>query len=224
MNRTCVVAGAMLALAVAIGLRISSGAQPNTAELEIKLPRPGYIGTPADLPAHIERPVKGKVRTSWSAPKGTTLLSLKKPVTSSDKDPISGQIDCITDGDKEAGVGSLVELAPGLQWVQIDLERSHALTGILIWHRHDKAVVYKDVVVQVSEDADFITAVTTIFNNDHDNSAGLGIGKDREYLETHEGKLIIVPSIKARFVRVYGKGSLEDDMTHFTEVEVFGVP
>ena len=226
MRRTYALAGAVIALVVAVGLflRSSTLAGPTTAELEVKLPRPGYVGTPKDLPAHIERPVEGKVRKTWTAPKGTVLLSLKKPVTSSDKDPIAGQIDCVTDGDKEATVGSWVELTPGLQWVQIDLGQSHALSGILLWHKHDMPSVYKDVVVQVSDDADFINGVTTVFNNDADNSAGLGIGKDREYLESHEGKLVMVPLVKARYVRVYGKGSLEDDMTHFTEVEVFGVP
>jgi hypothetical protein len=225
MRRTLVLASAVIALVVAVGLflRSSSLAEPATAEVEIKLPRPGYVGTPKDLPKHIERPAEGKVRKSWVAPRGTALLSLKKPVTSSEKDPLVGQLDCITDGDKEAGAGSYVELGTGLQWVQIDLGASHALTGVLIWHKHDQPSVYKDVVVQVSDDVDFINGVTTVFNNDADNSAGLGIGRDREYLESHEGKLVVVPSAGARYVRVYGKGSLDDETTHFTEVEVFGV-
>lgn len=49
---------------------------------------------------------------------------------------------------------------------------------------------YVDVVVQVSDDPAFKTAVKTIFNNDTDDSLGLGAGQDLSYVETYEGKLI----------------------------------
>ena len=86
-------------------------------------------------------------------------------------------------------------------------------------------VVFHDVVVQVSNDPDFIEGVTTLFNNDQDNSAGLGIGKDREYFETSEGKLIDAKGVKARYVRLYSRGSTYNDpLNRYTEVEVFGLP
>jgi hypothetical protein len=40
-------------------------------------------------------------------------LALNKPVTSSDKDPIIGKLDQVTDGDKEGSDGSWVELGAG---------------------------------------------------------------------------------------------------------------
>ena len=86
------------------------------------------------------------------------------------------------------------------------------------------ARVYHDVVVQVADDADFLENVRTLLNNDHDNSAGLGVGNDKEYWETFEGKLIEAKGAVARYVRLYSKGSTGDDMNHYTEVEVFGVP
>jgi hypothetical protein len=193
--------------------------------VEIKLPKPAYAGTPKNLPANmpnLEKPT-GKPREPWKAPKGTTLLSNKKPVTSSDKEPIIGQLDMITDGDKEGADGSWVELGPGLQWVQIDLKQSAAINGIILWHHHGDPRVYKDVIVQVSDDGDFINDVKTVYNNDHDNSAGLGIGKDKEYFENYEGRLIKVDAVKGRYVRCYSKGSTSDDQNHYTEVEVYGI-
>ena len=74
--------------------------------------------------------------------------------------------------------------------MQIDLGASRALYAILAWHYHSQARVYRDVIVQVSDDANFKTGVTTVFNNDHDNSSKLGAGQEKEYIEVAEGKLI----------------------------------
>ncbi len=83
--------------------------------------------------------------------------------------------------------------------------------------------VYRDVIVQVSDDPDFLTA-HTVFNNDYDNSSGLGIGFDMGYVETSEGKLIDCKGVEARYVRLFTNGNHIDDKNHFTEVEVFGGP
>ena len=82
----------------------------------------------------------------------------------------------------------------------------------------------EDVVVQVADDPDFIDNVKTLFNNDGDNSSGLGIGKDKAYWETNEGKLIDAKGVVARYVRLYSKGNTADDQNHYTEVEVYGLP
>jgi hypothetical protein len=102
----------------------------------------------------------------------------------------------------------------------------HEVYCIVVWHYHKQARVYFDVVVQVADDADFITNVKTIFNNDIDNSAGLGVGKDMHYTETNEGKLIDVfaQGIKTRFVRLYSNGNTSNDLNHYIEVEVYGKP
>jgi hypothetical protein len=81
------------------------------------------------------------------------------------------------------------------------------------------------VIVQVSNDPAFVEGVKTLYNNDQDNSAGIGIGKDREYFETNEGRLIDAKGISARYVRLYSKGSTyRDPLNRYTEVEVFGLP
>jgi hypothetical protein len=155
-------------------------------------------------------------------PKGVELLSLKKPVKMSDSDPVVGKPELITDGSKEGTEGNWVELASGLQWVQIDLEKPAEIYAIVLWHYHAEARVYRDVVVQLADDPDFIDNVRTVFNNDQDNSAGLGVGKDNEYFEMAEGKLIEVKGVKARYVRCYSKGSTSDEQNHYIEVEVHG--
>ena len=53
-------------------------------------------------------------------------------------------------------------------------------------------------------------------------SSGLGVGTDREFFETFEGKLINAKGVKARYVRTYSKGSSESALNEYTEVEVYG--
>lgn len=92
----------------------------------------------------------------------------------------------------------------------------------MLWHFHKQASVYFDVIVQLADDGDFITNVSTIFNNDIDNSAGLGIGEDLHYVETFEGKLIDAEGRRARYVRCYSSGNNSNDLNHYIEVEVYG--
>lgn len=204
-------------------------APANTAGLvpiDIKLPKPMFVGTPQDTKVpNLEKPL-GKARPPFLAPEGTKNVALGKPVSSSDEEPIIGEIEMITDGDKEAADGSYVELGPFVQHVTIDLEGMYDIYAIVVWHYHKQARVYFDVVVQVADDADFITNVKTVFNNDIDNSAGLGVGTDKHYTETNEGKLIDVLSkgIKARYVRLYSNGNTSNDLNHYIEVEVYGKP
>ncbi len=207
------------------GEKAAAKADDKLVPLELKLPKPAFKGTPTHVPAgtNLEPPRKGP-RPPLLVPPGTKPLSAGLAATSSDRDPIIGSLKLVTDGDKEANEGSYVELGPKLQWVQLDLKQKCAVWGVLVWHNHMNARVYHDVVVQVADDADFIENVRTLFNNDHDNSAGLGVGADKEYWETSEGKLIEAKGVVARYVRLYSKGSTADDMNHYTEVEVFGLP
>ena len=199
-------------------------APPGLAPLNIELPRPMFVGTPQDTKVpNLEKPL-GHARPPFLAPVGTTNVALGKPVSSSDEEPIIGEIDYITDGDKEAADGSYVELGPMLQHVTIDLEAEQNIYAIVVWHYHKQARVYFDTVVQVASDPDFITSVRTVFNNDIDNSAGFGIGPDLHYSETNEGKLIDTKGAKGRYVRLYSAGNTSNDLNHYIEVEVYGIP
>jgi len=218
-NKKLVVPIFVLAVALA-----PLAAQQATEELKLKLPKPMFIGTPTNIKSANLEAVTGKSRGPFMVPAGTKLLSLKRPVKSSDMQPVIGELDMITDGEKEGGDGYFIELGPGKQWVQVDLGASHPLHAILLWHYHSQARVYRDVVVQVSDDKDFLKGVQTIFNNDHDNSSGLGVGKDREYIEVAEGRLVDPKGVKGRYVRAYSNGNTTNDLNHYVEIEVYGTP
>ena len=197
---------------------------PKLVPLDIKLPRPMFVGTPQNIRGvtNLEKPL-GRPRDPLYAPAGTRNVALGKPVTSSpDEEPIIGNIEMVTDGDKEATDGSYVELGPFRQSITIDLGAEFNIYAILFWHYHQQARVYFDVVVQVADDPDFITNVRTLFNNDIDNSAGLGVGEDKHYVETNEGKLIGAKGERARYVRVYSNRNNANDMNNYIEVEVYG--
>jgi len=192
--------------------------------IQIELPKPMFVGTPQDTRVpNLEKPT-GKMRPPFLAPVGTKNVAMGKSVASSDEEPIIGEISYITDGDKEAADGSYVELGPFIQHVMIDLEAVHEIYAVVVWHYHMQAHVYFDVVVQVADDPDFIENVRTLFNNDIDNSAGLGVGEDMHYTETNEGKLIDTKGVKARYVRLYSQGNTSDDLNRYIEVEVYGRP
>ena len=155
-------------------------------------------------------------------PVGTQNISFEKTVTSSDDFPVIGELEYCTDGDKDGADGSYVELGPSVQWIQIDLGDAKSIYAIAFWHYHSQARAYRDVIVQVADNAEFTENIQTVFNNDHDNSAGLGIGSDKEYIETNKGKLVDAKGVKGQFVRLYSGGSTSSDMNHYIEVEVYG--
>ena len=140
-------------------------------------------------------------------PPGVSNVALGKTVTSSATNTLPEKLAKITDGDKEANETSIVLLRKGLQWVQIDLGSPQEIYAIVVWHAHDTPKVYHGVVVQVADNAAFTENVRTLFNNDRDNGDGLGVGTNREYFETNEGKLIEGNGTKARYVRLYSRAA-----------------
>ena len=215
----------LLALAAAFILLGSIwAAAEDQIPLPLKLPKPVFPGTPKDVPpGTVVEKSSGKPRPVPLVAKGTANLALGRKATSSAK-PFGGSLDLVTDGDKEARDDSAVELKPRLQWVQVDLGAKHTIYAIAFWHYHAQARAYHDVVVQASNDPDFVTDVKTIYNNDHDNSAGMGIGNDKAYIEVNTGRLIDTKGVVGRYVRLYSKGNTSNEMNHYIEVEVFGKP
>jgi hypothetical protein len=128
----------------------------------------------------------------------------------------------VTDGSKNTGNYADCYPSGGLQWIQTDLGISYDISDIKLWHYFGDARKYHDVVVQVSNDPAFASGVTTIYNNDTDGSAGLGIGKGSEYTETSSGLDIPVTSVNARYVRFYSNGSTANSYNHYVELEVYG--
>lgn len=190
--------------------------------LKLEVPKAQLAGTPVPIKIPNLDPNKG-ANPTFEVPDDVSNVALKKTVTSSDDFPLIGELTYITDGDKEAAEGCYVALMSGVQWVQIDLGKPYDIYAIALWHYHSQERAYKDVIIQISNDKDFLKDVTTVFNNDHDNSAKKGRGGDKAYVETNFGKLIQVnPAVKGQYVRLYSNGNSSDDSNHYIEVEVYG--
>ena len=190
--------------------------------LPIELPKPMFEGTPQNLQVpNLEKP-RGGPRPAFLAPAGAVNLAKGRRVSGSE--PVSGELSMLTDSEKSGVDGTYVELPPGTQSITIDLRKKSTIYAVLLWHYHKQPRVYKSVVVQIANDPDFISDVVTIFNNDYDNSAGFGIGKDKNYVETSEGKLIDAKGAEGRYIRLSSSGNNVNGSNHYVEVEVFGKP
>jgi hypothetical protein len=213
------VLGALLGVVV-----FGAGAQTKMEPLPLALPKPLFEGTPVppNVP-NLEKPA-GRPRPPFLAPAGVANVALRKLVTSSDSDPLVGNLDMVTDGNKRGTDGTFVQLKGGVQSIVIDLEAPHTIYAIAVWHFMKEPRAYASVVVDVADDPDFINNVRTLFNNDSLNAAGLGIGKDMRYVETSEGKLIDAKGVEARYVRLFSSGSDKAETNHYVEVEVYGKP
>lgn len=189
--------------------------------LKTELPPELIEGTPKpiNVPNLIQAPVK---EPELIVPAGTTLLSKGKSVTSSEENPLIGDLSLVTDGDKQAGEGYYVELPGGTQWVQIDLGQASEIAAVWTWHFHSQKRAYHDVVIQVSDDAEFKSGVTSVYNNDYDDSSKLGKGSDNPYVESRFGKLVDAKGVKGRYVRLYSMGNSSNEASHYIEVEVYG--
>jgi len=207
------------------GSRQVASVKYNLVPLPISLPKPQFAGTPANLDGveNIEPPL-GRARPAFLAPPDVTNVALQKPVTALMDPPIMGELSQIVDGDKEATEDGLVDMGPMKQWIQVDLGGAQELWAILFWHYHKQERVYFDVVVQVADDPNFITNVRTLFNNDIDNSSGLGVGTDMHYVDTNEGKLVDAKQEVARYVRLYSNQNNQNDRSHYLEIEVYARP
>jgi formylglycine-generating enzyme required for sulfatase activity len=192
---------------------------PTLIPLNICYPRPMFISHRSpdfmNRVPNVEKPVS-EPPPPLMVPPGTRNVALGKPVTSSGDMPIIGHVEMITDGRKETE--PFVEWEPGLSHVTIDLEGQHAIHAIAFWHYHVVPRIYFDVIVQISKDPEFRTGVITVFNNDHDNSAGMGIGRDKHYVETCWGKVIPVDSVRGRYVRLYSNGNDQNELNQYLEV------
>src|SRR6185369_9687666 len=199
-----------------------AGASGDKVPLTLKLPAPAFKGTPKDiqLSAYVE-PLSDKPRPPMMVPAGLKNIAPGSKITCSDKNAAGEALAKVTDGDKEASEQSIIYLRKGTQWIQMDFGSPQEIFALVIWHAHNSAKVYRDVIVQIADDQDFLQNVKTVFNNDQDNTSGLGVGTDREFFETHEGKLIDTKGITARYMRFYSKGSTESALNEYTEIEVY---
>jgi len=188
--------------------------------LKLEVPQAQLSGTP--VPINVANLDKSENPTP-DVPADVKNIAKGKKVTSSDDMPYLGEPKLVTDGDKLSEDDHYVQFSEGLQWVQIDLDKSAEIFAIAVWHFHSQERVYNDVIIQVSDDPEFIKSVTTIYNNDSDNSAKKGVGKDKPYIDNNKGRLFVAKTpVKARYVRLYSNGNTSNELNEYIEVEVFG--
>lgn len=202
----------------------SSASQAGYVEFSPEFPKPEFEGTPVPADGIPNLEPTGDPKKTFKAPEGTELVSVGKSVTSNDDFPFMGEIDMVTDGNKGGSDGNFVELGPGQKWVQIDLGQAKNIQAIILWHYHKAAIVYNDVVVQVSNDPEFKEGVATIYNNDYDDSAGMGTGEQNSYVETNHGRIIETGGVTGQYVRSYTQGNSANEMNHYVEIEVWATP
>ena len=194
--------------------------------IKFEIPGPVSSGTPKEVKSdNLEPdPGPGKLRAPIMVPVGfdKKLTTEDTPVTISSEEAVTGDAEFVVDGDKTPDATCMLALPGGLQWIQIDLGAEKTVSAVCIWHDQGDDRVYKDVIVQLSNSAKFDDGVTTIFNNDHDNTAKLGKGADKEYRERNDGRPIDGKMTKARYVRCYSAGSTSEPVNNYVEIEVFG--
>ncbi len=124
-----------------------------------------------------------------------------------------------TNGDLNTADYTFIE--GGARWIKIDLGAATTVGRIKLWHYFGDTRTYRDVIVQLSTTADFSSGVTTVFNNDVNNTAGQGAGAQAEYTETSAGKEITFSPLSARYIRLWSNGSTANGGNHYVEVQAF---
>ena len=203
----------------------AAGVSAEKVAIKFELPPPHSSGTPKEIKSdNLEPdPGPGKLRAPIMVePEYTKKLTTENTKVTTSEEAVTGDNDYVVDGDKTPDATSMLQLPGGLQWVQLDLGAEHTVSAVCVWHDQGDERVYKDVVVQISNDANFVDGVTTIFNNDHDNTAKLGKGTDKEYRERNDGRPMDAKLAKGRYVRCYSNGSTSEPVNNYIEIEVFG--
>ena len=197
--------------------------------IKFVLPPPHITGTPKEIKSDNLEPDRGqgKLRPPIMVePEYAKKLTNEDTKVTTSEEPVTGDAEYVVDGDKTLDATAMLQLPSGLQWVQLDLGAEHTISAICVWHDQGDDRVYKDVIMQISNDEKFAdkTKITTIFNNDHDQTSKLGLGKgpDKEYRERNDGRPVDAKLTKGRYVRVYSAGSSSEPVNNYIEIEVFG--
>ncbi|WP_309122808.1 fibronectin type III domain-containing protein [Paenibacillus sp.] len=148
-------------------------------------------------------------------------VALNKSVSASTTDLFGGALSVITDGvSTNSSAYAGIRTTSGPQYYQVDLGASYSLNTFRLvndWGASGIARTNKDVIVQLSNSATFASGATTVYNNDANNSVGLGTGTDPEYQESAAGLTIPLGTpVNARYARVWGSGHVRTDNTTHT--------
>ena len=193
--------------------------------IPIQLPKPMFEGTPQNLTVpNLQKPL-GRPRDPFLAPAGVTNVAKGKKVTSSDMEPVIGEIEQVTDGDKKGADGSFVELGPAAaaRHRSTSARRTRCTpssSGTSTRRRASTSTSSCRSPTTPTSRRTSARSSTTITTT----PPKLGAGKDMNYVETAEGKLVDAKGARARYVRLYSRGNNANELNHYVEVEVFGRP
>lgn len=119
-------------------------------------------------------------------------------------------------------------------YFQIDLGDVFKLDQVKMWRYFADGRTYQDTIVVASEDAAFDANDTVLYSSVSDSKYAYGLlsneklaNPDAKYAETSEGKTFEAKEQKARYIRIYTRGSILTSGTahggnHICEVEVYG--
>ncbi len=133
---------------------------------------------------------------------------------------VAGQSARVNDGVIAPGAEAAAALTG--EHALLDLGGQYYVGGLTVWHAFGDGRRYRDVVFELADNPAF-TDSTIVFNNDADNSLGLGAGTDAMYEESSAGKQVLFAPVPARYLRLWSRGNTVNDASHLTEVEVYGV-
>jgi chitodextrinase len=169
----------------------------------------------------------GNVSAQSAAASATTLgtggsaINLSQGILPTSHAPAEeGTLVMATDGNLNSA--NYVNISSGPQWLGVDLGKIAQISDIKLWHYYADGRTYHDVVVQLSDDPNFASGVTTVFNNDTTNAVGQGVGSNAAYPETSAGKDIAFNPVSARYVRMWSDGSTVNMWNHYVEVQIYG--
>lgn len=213
-----------------------------TVPVPVEVPPVSLVGTETPIPEGLAYTGLEEVNAAAEdanrpkVPAAATNLAAGRPVTTSEglagPDYLSYEENgetkfLLTDGLKDSAEFNEMILTGEKQWVQIDLGAPQSISAVWVAHSHKAKRVFFDVVVQISNDPTFAEGVTTIYNNDADNTLGFGAGTDSIYLDTNNGLFVGTGDapVTGQYVRFYSSGnSFEADKNFYIEAEVWGVP
>ena len=119
-------------------------------------------------------------------------------------------------------------------YFQIDLGDVFKLDQVKMWRYFADGRTYQDTIVVASEDAAFDANDTVLYSSVSDSKYAYGLlsneklaNPDAKYAETSEGKTFEAKEQKARYNRIYTRGSILTSGTaqggnHICELEVYG--
>ena len=126
--------------------------------IKFELPAPHSSGTPKEVKSdNLEPdPGPGKYRAPIMVPVGfDKKLTTEETKVTTSEEAVTGENEYVVDGDKTPDATCMLQLPGGLQWVQLDLGAEKTVSAVCVWHDQGDDRVYKDVIVQLSNDEKF---------------------------------------------------------------------